>query len=162
MNRTLMLTIILISTLFLFSCKDGSKSSSPNSLDLMKYGVPYSINAPDDVSITKVGSGKLEDISIRNKSGYDVQLFMGDAFSSNLEKLKSIKKEEITSNPTFKKIIEEFENGFIYEKISDIGNRNYDFVVIIIQGNKEINFQAGNSKEFTEDEVKSMVKSIIE
>jgi len=161
MNRTLMLTIISIPILFLFSCKDGSKSSSPNSLDLMKYGVPYSINAPDDVSITKVGSGKLEDISIRNKSGYDVQLFMGDAFSSNLEKLKSIKKEEITSNPTFKKIIEEFENGFIYEKISDIGNRNYDFVVIIVQGNKEINFQAGNSKEFTEDEVKSMVKSIM-
>ncbi len=162
MNRTLMLTIILISILFLFSCKDGSKSSSVNSLDLMKYGVPFSINAPEDVSITKVGSGKLEDISIRNKSGYDVQVFMGDAFSSNLEKLKSIKKEEITSNPTFKKIIEEFENGFIYEKRSDIGNRNYDFVVIIIQGAKEINFQAGNSKEFTEFEVKSMVKSIIE
>ena len=85
---------------------------------------------------------------------------MGDAFSSDLEKLKSIKKEEITSNPSFKKIIEEFDNGFIYEKTSDVGERNYDFSIIVVQGDKEITFQAGNSKEFTEAEVKTMVNSI--
>lgn len=161
MYRRIVMISISLYTLCLFSCKDELKSSSDNLLDLMKYGVPYSINAPNDVSVSKVGSGKLEDISIKNTSGYDVQVFMGDAFSSNLEKLKSIKKEEIISNPSFKKIIEEFDNGFIYEKISDTGSRNYDFAILIIQGNKEINFQAGNSKEFTEGEVKAMVKSII-
>ncbi len=159
MNSKLILAILILSSLSIFSCKDGSKDQS--SLDLMKYGVPYSISAPADVAVSKVGSGKLEDISIKNKSGYDVQVFMGDAFSSNLEKLKTIKKEEITTNPSFKKIIEEFDNGFIYEKTSDTGSRNYDFAIIVIQGDKEINFQAGNSKEFTEAEVKTMVKSII-
>ncbi len=62
---------------------------------------------------------------------------------------------------SFKKIIEEFDNGFIYEKMSDVGERNYDFEAIIeVQGDKEITFQAGNSKEFTEAEVKTMVNSI--
>jgi hypothetical protein len=154
------ISTIILTTFFLCACKDGSKSNSDNKLDLMKYGVPFSINAPEDVKVAKVGSGRLEDISIKNTNGYDVQVFMGDAFSSNLEKLKSIKKEEITSNPSFKKIVEEFDNGFIYEKISDLGERNYDFSIIVVQGDKEITFQAGNSKEFTEAEVKAMVKSI--
>jgi len=152
---------VALFTITIWGCKDVAKTSSPDALDLMKYGVPYSINAPIDVKVTKVGAGKLEDIYIKNNSGYDLQVFMGDAFSSDLEKLKSIKKEEITSNPSFKKIIEEFDNGFIYEKVSEIGERNYDFSIIVVQGDKEITFQAGNSKEFTEVEVKAMVKSII-
>jgi hypothetical protein len=161
MTFKLIFYAIALFTITIWGCKDVDKTSSPAALDLMKYGVPYNINSPDDVKVTKVGAGKLEDISIKNSSGYDVQVFMGDAFSSDLEKLKSIKKEEITSNPSFKKIIEEFDNGFIYEKVSEIGERNYDFSIIIVQGDKEITFQAGNSKEFTELEVKAMVKSII-
>jgi hypothetical protein len=160
MSYKLFIYIIATFMITIFGCQNGKKTSSPDTLDLMKYGVPYTINAPDDVKVAKVGAGKLEDISIKNSNGYDVQVFMGDAFSSDLEKLKSIKKEEITSNPSFKKIIEEFDNGFIYEKTSDVGERSYDFSIIVVQGDKEITFQAGNSKEFTEAEVKTMVNSI--
>jgi hypothetical protein len=128
----------------------------------MKYGIPYLIQAPADVEITKQGSGRLVDLAIKNNDGFDIQVFMSNAYSSDIEKLKTLKKSQATSHPSFVKIIEEFDEGFIFEKTSDAGNRSYDFSLIKIVGTNEINFQCGNSKEFSEAEVKRMVKNILE
>ena len=152
--------LLLMFSSFL-ACKDTSVTSDKNKTNLMSYGIPYSISAPDDVSITKIGSGSLADVSVKNQSGYDVQIFMGNAFTNDLTKLKQQKKEAISANPFFVKIVEEYKNGFLYEKTTDDGKRTYDFVVVKILGDKEINFQCGNSKEFSEQEVKLMVKSVL-
>jgi hypothetical protein len=153
------LLLLIFSTLS--ACKEKSVSSDRNTTNLMKYGIACSINAPDDVTFTKIGSGSLADVSVKNQSGYDVQIFMGNAFTNDLTKLKQQKKEAIGANPFFVKIVEEYENGFLYEKTTEDGNRTYDFVVVKIMGDKEINFQCGNSKEFSEQEVKLMVKSVL-
>ena len=145
----------------LISCKENSTKIDPNFQDLMKYGIPYSLRAPDDVKINKLGSGQLVDLSLKNDQGFDVQIFMSPAISNDLIKLKANKKNEIRANPFFVKIIEEFEDGFLYEKRNDIGDKNYDFIIIKIVGNNEIVFQCGNSKEFSEKEVKTMISSVL-
>ena len=66
MSYKLFIYIIATFMITIFGCRNGKKTSSPDTLDLMKYGVPYTINAPDDVKVAKVGAGKLEDISIKN------------------------------------------------------------------------------------------------
>jgi len=159
-HRILMIIMLTIGSIF--GCKEKSAVSVKNTTDLMKYGIPYAIHTPKDVTITKIGSGSLADVSVKNQNGYDVQVFMGNAFTNDLVKLKQQKKEAIGANPSFIKIVEEYDDGFLYEKTTDEGKRTYDFVIVKILGDKEINFQCGNSKEFSEQEVKAMVKSVLD
>lgn len=153
--------LLLMFSSFL-ACKDTFVTSDKNKTNLMSYGIPYAIHTPKDVTITKIGSGSLADVSVKNQNGYDVQVFMGNAFTNDLVKLKQQKKEAIGANPSFIKIVEEYDDGFLYEKTTDEGKRTYDFVIVKILGDKEINFQCGNSKEFSEQEVKAMVKSVLD
>ncbi|MBL0027214.1 MAG: hypothetical protein IPO98_20520 [Saprospiraceae bacterium] len=74
------------SILIIFSCNNKNSSSKGGLTDLLKYGIPYSIKAPSDVAITKIGKGELSDVSIKNNSGYDLQIFMGSASTSDLKK----------------------------------------------------------------------------
>ncbi len=155
--------ILLITFIFfqLISCQNKSNPINEGTkIDLLKYGVPYSITAPPDVVISKIGKGELTDVSIKNENGYDLQIFMVGAFTSDLQKIKEEKKASVTSNPSFSKMVEEYNDGFLYEKITDLGKRTYDFNIIKLVGTNEINFQCGNSKEFSESEVKKMVSSI--
>lgn len=149
---------VFITTLFI-QCKDSS-SNHKTGIELMKYGIPYTLAAPKDVKIAKIGSGRLADVSVKNEQGYDVQIFMSDAFSNDMTKLKSLKKVEVTSNPYFSKIVEEYDDGFLYEKINESNERSFDFMIIKVQGDKELTFQCGNSREFTENDVKKIVASI--
>lgn len=154
--KLLLLMVVLSGTLI--GCKQ--KNQSDKKTDLMKYGIPVSIDAPSDVEISKLGSGRLADVSLKNQNGYDIQIFMAEAFSNDLTKLKQQKKETVTANPFFSKIVEEYPDGFLYEKITNEDTRNYDFIIIKVMGDKEINFQCGNSKEFSEQEVKNMIHTI--
>lgn len=153
-----LLYIFIIFT-YIVGCQSNAKPK--NGTDLMKYGIPYTIVAPDDVTLTKIGSGTLSDVNIKNNRGYDVQVYMSDAYTADLAKLKQMKKDQVIEHPQFSKIVEEFDNGFLYEKQADDGNRSFDFMIIKVQGDKEINFQAGNSKPFTETDAKSMIQSVL-
>jgi hypothetical protein len=153
------LFLSFFSILIIWSC--NQKNQGSKGTDLLKYGIPYTINAPDQVNITKSQTGRLAAVNIKDGHGYDIQVFMSDASTSNLTKLKQERKEAVTAHPAFNKIIEEVNEGFIYEKKEITGDLSFDFEIIVVQGDKEINFQAGNSKLFTEAEVKIMVRSII-
>lgn len=159
-NISLFSVLIVFSSLLLFACKEKSGKRDINKTDLLKFGIPYSLNTPSDVTISKIGNGNLADVSVRNQSGYDIQIFMGNAYTNDFTELKKQKKELVSANPFFVKIVEEYKDGFLYEKQTDTGILTYDFIIVKILGDKEISFQSGNSKEFSETEVKTMVKSI--
>ena len=63
--------------------------------------------------------------------------------------------------PNFKKIVEEYNEGFIYEIYSPDGSLSYDFYAIKIIGDQEIDFITSNKRPYTENEVKSMIKTIL-
>jgi hypothetical protein len=144
--------------LSVISCKQANVKTGT---DLMKYGIPYTIQAPADVSVQKVGSGSLSDVNVKNGSDYDVQIFMGAAHTLDMTKLKQLKKEQVIAHPEFSKIVEEYDSGFLFEKKNALSERSFDFSIVKIMGDKEITFEAGNSKPFNEAEVKAMVNSII-
>ncbi|MEZ4910359.1 MAG: hypothetical protein R2774_05825 [Saprospiraceae bacterium] len=129
-------------------------------LDLLQYGIPYILNCPLDVTTQKIGQGSLYYVAIRNAKGYDLQVFMSPATTNNLSTLRQRKKTELLSNPQFVKIIEEYNEGFLYEKNLDGLSSSYDFIYFVVKGDNEINFQCGNSKAFSEQEVRSMLESV--
>jgi hypothetical protein len=86
---------------------------------------------------------------------------MTTAVSQDLIFLKQQKKEMITAHPNFTKIVEEDDYGFIYEKTESDGNLSYDFIRFKLQGDQEITYMGGNSKVFTEKEVRELVLSIL-
>ncbi len=151
--------VFLFLSLFFLNCK-GKKQQSEG-MDLMKYGIPYTIKAPTDAKATQTQSGYLTNVNISDGKFYEVQVFMADANTADLKKLKQEHKEILIMHPAFSKIIEEFDNGFIFEKQEDDGTKSYDFYIVKIVGNNEISFIGGNTHYFTEDQVKKMVKSIL-
>ncbi len=148
--------------LFVVFAGCAGQTTKKNGLNLLGFGIPFTIMAPEDVKVTKLGSGTLTDVNIHNNIGYDIQVFMGNAFTSENTKLKQQKKNQVIELPDFSKIVEEFDSGFIFEKKHEDSTRSYDFFVIMTLSDKEISFQGGNSKNFTESEVKKMVKSILD
>ena len=148
--------------LFVVIAGCAGQPNKKNGLNLMGYGIPFTILVPEDVQVTKLGAGSLTDVNIHNNDGYDIQVFMGNAFTSANTKLKQQKKDQVIELSDFSKIVEEFDSGFIFEKKHVGEARSYDFFVIMTLSDKEISFQGGNSKNFTETEVKKMVKSILD
>ena len=141
------------------SCK--SDKSKYQGLDLMKYGIPYIVYAPDDAVASQIGGGQMLDLRLANNDDYDVMIFMTKAQTKHLDRIKQFKKEEVSFYPGFKKIIEEYNEGFIYEKYSSTGNISYDFYAIKVVGNNEINFFSGAKRDYTEAEVKAMIRTIL-
>ncbi len=150
---------ILLLITGIIACNQVNKMAD-GKLDLLKYGIPVTLQAPDDVEISKVGKGTLAHVSVKNEQGYDVQVFMAEAVSQDMTWLKQQKKEMVTAHPNFTKIVEEYDNGFIYEKTENDGSRSYDYIIIELLGDKEITFMGGNTGTFSEENVKTMVQSI--
>jgi hypothetical protein len=144
--------------IIVLSC--GEKpSSKQDKTSLHKYGIPVSVMLPADVGIKKTSSGNVLAVAIRNDSGYNMLVLMGAANYSSAQKAKFQQREQIVNNPAFLKIVEDYEDGFLFEWQ---GNDRimYDFRHIKIVGDKEIVFQAGNTCECSEDDVRKMLASV--
>lgn len=160
MRPKFILFYLLVFIFFLYHCSHKKHDAGKGGLSLLSYGIPCTIQAPADVQINQIGSGKLADVAIRNKSDYDIQVFMSAAYTTDLIKIKAQKKAEIASSPIFRKIIEEGDSGFIFENQLEDGSLAYDFKVVKVIGSNEVVFQCGNTRAYTEAEVKKMFRSI--
>jgi len=154
--RTVHFTLITLLVL-LAGCRQEVKMKG--GFDLMKFGIPVTLQAPEGVTATQQGKGSTVDVRVTDSKGYDIQVFMFDATTSDLKSLVSQKKEIAASHPDFVKIVEEYEDGFLYEKKSG-AQKSHDFFLIRVSGDKEINFQCGNGGNYSESQVKTMINSI--
>lgn len=149
---------ILVAGLIFFSCKsdplDGMKKT-----ELMQYGFPIAMYAPDGAEFKKTDYGVMQDLTVKAADNYYVQIFMSDLLTIDKKAVMNDKLAEAKSHKFFSKIISEEEDGFIFEKNVD-GVLNYDFRVLKIQGDKEYVFQTGLSGNYTEEEVKAMYASV--
>lgn len=150
--------IILVSLLFLMSsCKDSAPKYPK--LDLMKYGFPVEINAPEGATVEKGDLGIMQDVTIKSGDEYYVQIFGSDATTINVSDIKNGQLTEVKASPFFSKIIEEHDAGFIYEKKID-DRINYDFRYTKILADKEYVYQTGLVGTYTEEQVRSMYESV--
>lgn len=148
--------------LFCISCKNSSSTLGFKDLDLMSYGMPIKIQAPEGAVVNADDMGLVKEITVKSDDNYHIQIFSGQAFSNDIKVLKERQKGDAISNNYFSTIIEEDEKGFIYEKkYPELDDRiTYDFRHIRLQGDYQYTFQAGLMGQFTLDEVKAMYKSV--
>lgn len=139
-------------------CKENAAAKYPK-LDLLKYGLPISIAAPAEAEVEKSDYGVMSDVTVKSGDDYYVQIFSSDATTMDAAKIKGDLLTETKAGLYFSKIVEEHENGFIFEK--QIGERvNYDFRVVKLQGDKEYIFQTGLVGTFTEEQVRTMYEAV--
>jgi len=150
--------IIFVSILLMMSsCKDAGPKYPK--LDLMKYGFPVEINAPEGAIVEKGDLGIMQDVTIKSGDEYYVQIFGSDATTIDVSSIKAGQLAEVKASRFFSKIVEEHDAGFIYEKKID-DRINYDFRYTKILADKEYVYQTGLVGTYTEQQVRDMYESV--
>jgi len=143
----------------MLSCNANNESIYPK-LDLLQYGMPITILAPSDAEVTSEDLGIWKDVTIKSGTDYYLQIIASQATTFDKSKILSDQIRSVKEGAFFSKIIEENEDGIIFEKKIDEENLNYDFRYVKLLGDKEYIFQTGLIGSFTEEEVRKMYNSV--
>lgn len=152
----------ILPLLLLSACTRSSpKADVWTTLDLMPYGVPFSVEAPDSAEVNVVRVGAVEDVTIKNtgQAPYAIQLFVQPAITNDIAVLKSNQINEVKSNPYFGKILEEDEQSFIYS-INQQDKSAYSFRYTHLQADKEYVFTTDFDQAFSLEEVKRLLQAV--
>lgn len=123
--------------------------------------LPISVLAPDSAAIKSTKLGELyKDVTIKGGADYFVQIYASEAITNDVSKIKADQLKQVREFPFFNKIIEEDENGFLYENIIDTSNINYSFRYIAVKGDMEYIFQPGLTGLFTQEEAQKMYEAV--
>ncbi len=152
--------VILALVLAIVSCKPSVTQNNFPDLDLLQYGVPIKIKAPEGSVVQLDDMGIVQDITVRNGEEFYLQIIAGENYESDISKVVEKQKSDAVSTRTFSKIIEEDDRGFIFEKKYSEERISYDFRYVRVQGDKEYIFQTGLLGQFTLEQVKKMYEAI--
>ncbi len=143
----------------LYSCSNKKKDDL-KTLDLISYGIPLKVKAPEGTVVKTEDMSIAKDITLKKGDGYFIQILNTTALDNDISKIKKENLEEVKKSPYFSKIILDEDNGFIFEKKMNDTLVNYDFRYIKIQGDQQYTFQTGLYGMFTKDQVMKMYNSI--
>ncbi|MCB0599944.1 MAG: hypothetical protein KDC28_01900 [Saprospiraceae bacterium] len=129
-------------------------------LNLLEYGFPITIMAPDSPEIKTMDLVVQKDLTVKKGEDYYVQIFMSDASTNKAGKVKAENLEITKSNPYFSKLILDEDQGYIYEMKLDSAHTVYGFKYFKIQGDKEFDFQTGLTGLFNEHQVRRMYEAV--
>ncbi len=151
---------LLLFGLFLAACQQ-SATDRWEPLDLMSYGIPVSVQAPDSarVQVSNLGGGLIKDVTIKAGADYYIQLYASGAETTDIAKLKADQLSEVKANRYFTRIVEEEEDGFIYETQID-SVVSFGFRHIRVQGDTECIFQTGLVGQFSLEDVENMYAAV--
>lgn len=150
--------VIILFVFVLISC-GGDKSKNYPSTDLLKHGFAISVKAPENSEIKSDDFGVMQELTIKSGDYYNVQILKSKTNTTDVSLAVRGQKNIIKTDQYFTKLIEEYDNGFIFEKDID-GNINYDFRYVKIIGDQEYVYQTGMMGTFTEEAVRTMYESV--
>ena len=156
MNKYLFL--FLLGSFLFIQCKTDKSANYP-SKDLLKHGFAISVKAPENAKIESDDFGIMQELTIQSGDEYNVQILKSLTNTSNLKEALDAQMKLVKGDTYFSKIIEEYENGFIFEKKID-ENINYDFRYVKLVGEDEYVYQTGMVGTYTEESVREMYKSV--
>ncbi len=148
-------------SLFLLACQADSVNSNWKPLDLLSYGVPITLMAPDSAAVTVDDLLGQKDITIEGEN-FSVQLFVYDATTTNAAEVKNEKLREVQEQKYFSKVIKDEPTGFIYETVIDSTYKSYRFYHIKIKGDKEFLFQSGLRGQFSQEQAEATYQAVSE
>lgn len=150
----------LILTLLFTGCQTDPKSNWTE-LDLLPYGLPISVMAPDSTTVDASDLGIMKDVTLEGVSdpNYFVQIYASEAGNTEVSQIKADQVSDVRNNPYFSQILEEDDRGFIYETAIDSLNY-YSFRYVYLQGDMEYIFTTGLAKTFNLEQVEAMYKAV--
>ena len=130
-------------------------------IDLLPHGYAITVAGPDSVEVKTEDLLVQQGLTLRNDTEkYFVQMWIKDASTTDMERLKAQQILDAENHAHFSKIIHEDPDGIIFEKKLDSTHTNYDFRYVKVQGDKEYVFQTGLIGSFSEEEVRKMYKAV--
>ena len=160
MNR---IYCLFVAVLFVVSwsaqgCSGEPKDADLVEMDLLSYGMPIVIQAPEDALVETMDLVVQKDLTVK-KDDYFIQIFESSATTYDVPAIKSRLLSEVQGNRYFQKIITEDPDGFIYETAIDSSYVNYGFRRVRLQGDKEYVFQTGMRGKFPLEAVERMYRA---
>lgn len=155
-TKNLFFALLLIG---LSSCKTEPVSNF-KPLDLMSYGVPLTIKAPEGVKVTTDDLIVMQEVSIRGDEDYFVQIRHSEAGAGDVASLKAEEMADAKKNPFFAEITKEEDNGFIYKTQIDSTRTGYGFRYVKLMGDKEYRFRNGIIGIFSKEAIESMYAGV--
>lgn len=149
---------IFAALILLASC--ASENSDLNELDLMSYGMPISIKAPEGAEVTKRNVLFQQELHIQSGEEFDILVTMGDAVSLDEARLKSERMKAVKDHRYFFRVVEDDERGFIYENRIDSLNTTFGFNYIQITGDKEFTFENSRSGMYDLEQIQKMYSAV--
>jgi len=144
----------------LFACQQDPMAAWKET-DLLAYGIPVSVMAPDSVQIESGPLGPYQEVTLLSESeGYSIQVLASPANTTDLARLKAQQLAFVKENPYYQKLIREEEAGFIYETAIDSATVSYGFRYIVVQGDQEFVFREGLTGFFEREQVERMYESV--
>ena len=151
---------LLFAVMFLAACSSEEKTNLVP-LNLLKYGLPITIMAPDSADVKKVDMGSiLKDVTVKKGEDYFIQIYASQATTNDIARLKSQQLSDVKDNPFFSKILSEDEAGFIYENKLDSTTISHGFNYVYVQADMEYIFQTGLIGTFSLEAVEKMYEAV--
>ncbi len=153
---------LLAIVLGLTACqKDYSDDWKP--LNLLEYGLPVTLLAPDSAQVEVTDLGLLQDVKVEGKAdeNYSIQIYASEAETNDISRLKADQLTDIKDNRLFSRIVREEEQGFIYETRID-SSFFYSFRYVHVKGDKELIFTTGLADTYQLEEVEAMYNAVKE
>ena len=152
------LLLFIFSGLIFLNCKSDKSDKYP-SKDLLKHGFAISVKAPEDAVIASDDLGVMQELTITKGDEYNIQILKSTTNTTNIKEALAGQRNLAMTDTYFSKILEEYDNGFIFEKKID-ENINYDFRYVKIVGEHEYIYQTGMVGTYTEEDVRAMYNSV--
>lgn len=158
MKKSLLFVAAII---LIAACQKNGGADEWVEKDLLEYGIPITIMAPDSAEVNSSDLGGLiQDVTIKKGDDYYIQIYASDAETTDIARVKSAQLAEVKSNRYFSKIVTEDMDGFVYETVIDSTAINYGFRYMKVQGDKEFIFQTGLVGSFTQEEAERMYEAV--
>lgn len=149
---------LLAGLTFMLSCS-SDPASEFKELELMEYGIPLKIMAPDSSDVKKEDWGSAKVVNVE-KGDFEVQIWSSQASTTDIATLKANKLSDVKNTRIFSKIIKEEPNGFIFENQPDSSTLYYGFYYLLIQGDYEYSMQNGLRGNFTLEQAERMYEAV--
>ena len=150
--------LFLLSALVILACQN-EKTQPLKPLNLLQYGIPLTIMAPDSATIKKENWISQSGVTIKAKD-FDVQVWASEASVTDLPTLKASTLAEVEDERFFSRVVKEDPNGFLYENKIDSTTLYYGFRHIRVQGDRKYVIQNGLAGNFSLEQAEYMYDAI--
>ncbi len=133
-------------------------SDGLETISLQEHGANIDIKIPAGAEIKSEPIGFRNEITVKQDK-FNIVILVKDEVTKTAAEMKKEKLDGVKKLDIFSKIIQEDDNGFIYE-INQGADKNYDFRYIYVKNGTSHDFRRNFVGDYTLDEVKTMYNAV--